>query len=74
MRIPPDVHPPGTVRRFSEQTRRELEGAAGADLGRGSALSVAFSIMTAPPGFDVVEGIITRARRERRDPCRFDWS
>jgi hypothetical protein len=56
-------YPPGTFRRFSEQTRRELEATAGSDLGPGYALSVAFSIVTAPPGFDVVEVIITRARR-----------
>jgi hypothetical protein len=56
-------YPPGTFRRFSEQTRRELEATAGSDLGPGYALSVSFSIMTAPSRFDVVEVIITRARR-----------
>jgi hypothetical protein len=57
-------YPPGTFRRFNEQTRRELEAAASSDLGPGYALSVSFSIMTSPPpGFDVVEVIITRARR-----------
>jgi hypothetical protein len=57
-------YPPGTFRRFSEQTRRELEAAASSDLGPGYALSVSFSIMASPPpGFDVVEVIITRARR-----------
>ena len=56
-------YPSGTFRRFSEQTRRELESAASSDLGPGYALSVSFSIMSSPPGFDVVEVIITRARR-----------
>jgi hypothetical protein len=57
-------YPTGTFRRFSDQTRRELEAAAGSDLGPGYALSVSFSIMTSPPpGFDVMEVIITRARR-----------
>jgi len=57
-------YPPGTFRRFSEQTRRELEAAASSDLGPGYTLSVSFSIMSSPsPGFDVVEVVITRAQR-----------
>jgi hypothetical protein len=57
-------YPAGTFRRFSEQTRRELEAAASSDLGPGYALSVTFTVMSSPPpGFDVVEVIITRAGR-----------
>ncbi len=57
-------YPPGTFRRFSDQTRREMESAAGSDLGTGYSIAVAFSSAPAPaPGFDVVEVIITRARR-----------
>jgi hypothetical protein len=57
-------YPSGTFRRFSDQTRREMEAAAGSDLGSTYAVAVAFSSLTTPaPGFDVVEVIITRARR-----------
>lgn len=57
-------YPSGTFRRFSDQTRREMEAAAGSDLGSTYSVAVAFSSTTTPaPGFDVVEVIITRARR-----------
>jgi hypothetical protein len=57
-------YPSGTFRRFSDQTRREMEAAAGADLGRAYSVAVAFSSTTSPaPGYDVVEVIITRTRR-----------
>jgi len=57
-------YPAGTFRRFSEQTKREMEAAASSDLGPPYSISVAFSsIPSPPPGFDVVEVIITRARR-----------
>jgi len=67
---PPDTlvvgsyYPAGTFRRFSQQTRREMEAIAGSDLGPAYSLSVSFSTrVSPPPGFDVVEVIITRARR-----------
>ena len=57
-------YPSGTFRRFSDQTRREMEAAAGSDLGSSYSVEVAFSSTPSPaPGFDVVEVIITRARR-----------
>lgn len=57
-------YPVGTFRRFSDQTRREMEAAAGSDLGTAYSVEVAFSSMASPaPGFDVVEVIITRTRR-----------
>jgi hypothetical protein len=57
-------YPVGTFRRFSDQTRRELESAAGSDFGSAYSVTVAFSSTPSPaPGFDVVEVIITRARR-----------
>ena len=57
-------YPVGTFRRFSDQTRREMESAAGSDFGSAYSVTVAFSTMPSPaPGFDVVEVIITRARR-----------
>lgn len=57
-------YPSGTFRRFSDQTRREMEAAAGSDLGKAYSVAVAFSSTTSPaPGFDVVEVIITRTRR-----------
>jgi hypothetical protein len=57
-------YPSGTFRRFSDQTRHEMEAAAGSDLGSTYSVAVAFSsTATPPPGFDVVEVIITRARR-----------
>jgi len=57
-------YPSGTFRRFSDQTRREMEAAAGSDLGKAYSVAVAFSSTTLPPpGFDVVEVIITRTRR-----------
>ena len=57
-------YPVGTFRRFSDQTRREMESAAGSDLGSAYSVTVAFSTTPSPaPGFDVVEVIITRARR-----------
>ena len=67
---PPDTlvvgsyYPAGTFRRLTEQTQRELEATTGSDLGPAYTLTVSFSIMTSPPpGFDVVEILITRARR-----------
>ena len=57
-------YPVGTFRRFSDQTRRDMEAVAGSDLGPAYALTVAFSSMGSPaPGFDVVEVIISRPRR-----------
>jgi hypothetical protein len=57
-------YPSGTFRRFSDQTRREMEAAAGSDFGKAYSVAVAFSSTTSPaPGFDVVEVIITRTRR-----------
>ncbi len=57
-------YPAGTFRQFNEQTQRDMEAATGTDLGRAYAVSVAFtSVASPPPGFDVVEVIITRARR-----------
>ena len=57
-------YPSGTFRRFSDQTRREMEAAAGSDLGKAYSVAVAFSSTTSPaPGYDVVEVIITRTRR-----------
>jgi len=57
-------YPSGTFRRFSDQTRREMEAAAGSDLGTAYSVAVAFSSTVSPaPGFDVVEVIITRTRR-----------
>jgi hypothetical protein len=57
-------YPVGTFRRFSDQTRRDMEAVAGSDLGPAYALTVSFSSMGSPaPGFDVVEVIITRPRR-----------
>lgn len=57
-------YPVGTFRRFNDQTRREMESAAGSDFGSAYSVTVAFSSRPAPaPGFDVVEVIITRARR-----------
>ena len=67
---PPDTlvvgsyYPSGTFRRFSDQTRREMEAAAGSDLGKAYSVAVAFTSTPSPaPGFDVVEVIITRTRR-----------
>jgi len=57
-------YPSGTFRQFSDQTRREMEAAAGSDLGKAYSVAVAFSSTRSPaPGFDVVELIITRTRR-----------
>ena len=57
-------YPSGTFRRFSDQIRREMEAAAGSDLGKAYSLAVAFSSTPSPaPGYDVVEVIITRTRR-----------
>jgi len=57
-------YPSGTFRQFSDQTRREMEAAAGSDLGKAYSVAVAFSSTRSPaPGFDVVEVIITRTRR-----------
>jgi hypothetical protein len=57
-------YPTGTFQRLTDQTQRELETTTGSDLGPGYTLTVSFSIMTSPPpGFDVVEILITRARR-----------
>jgi hypothetical protein len=57
-------YPAGTFRQFDEQTKRDMEAVASTDLGQAYAVSVAFtSVAAPPPGFDVVEVIITRARR-----------
>jgi len=57
-------YPTGSFRRYTEQTRRELEATASSDFGSNYALIVSFNILTTPPGFDVVEVIITRNRRQ----------
>ena len=55
-------YPVGTFRRFSDQTRREMEAATGSDFGPGYSVTVSFSTMPSPPpGFDVVELVITRS-------------
>jgi hypothetical protein len=60
-------YPVGTFRRFSDQTRREMESAAGSDFGSAYSITVAFSTTPSPaPGFDVVEVIITRASVDDR--------
>jgi hypothetical protein len=57
-------YPVGTFRRFSDQTRREMEAVTGSDFGPGYSVSVSFSSTASPsPGFDVVEVVITRSRR-----------
>jgi hypothetical protein len=57
-------YPAGTFRQFSEQTQREMEAAASIDLGPSYAISVSFNRMEAPPpGLDVIEVTVTRARR-----------
>jgi hypothetical protein len=57
-------YPVGTFRRFNDQTRREMEAATGSDLGPGYSVTVSFSSTPSPPpGFDVVELVITRSRR-----------
>ena len=57
-------YPSGTFRRFSDQTRREMEAVAGSDLGKTYSVEVGFSSTRSPaPGYDVVELIITRPRR-----------
>lgn len=67
---PPDMlvvgsyYPAGTFRNFSDQRKRDMEAAARADLGPAYAVSISFNKMPSPPpGFDVVEVIITRAQR-----------
>jgi len=55
-------YPVGTFRRYSDQTRREMEAATGSDFGPGYSVTVSFSTMPSPaPGFDVVELVITRS-------------
>jgi len=57
-------YPVGTFRNFSDQLKQEMEGAASADLGAGYSVRVSFSAMASPPpGFDVVEVMITRAEQ-----------
>jgi hypothetical protein len=57
-------YPVGTFRRFSDQTRREMEAVTGSDFGPGYSVSVSFSSTASPsPGFDVVEVVISRSRR-----------
>jgi len=57
-------YPVGTFRRFSDQTRREVEAVTGSDFGPAYSVSVSFSSTASPsPGFDVVEVVITRSRR-----------
>jgi hypothetical protein len=57
-------YPAGTFRQFNERTKRDVEAATSTDLGHAYSVSVAFtSVASPPPGFDVVEVIITRARR-----------
>ena len=57
-------YPAGTFRQFSEQTQRDMETAASSNFGPGYSVSVSFSTLASPPpGFDVVEVIITRTRR-----------
>jgi hypothetical protein len=57
-------YPVGTFRRFSDQTRREMEAATGSDFGPRYSVTVSFSSTPSPPpGFDVVELVITRSAR-----------
>ena len=57
-------YPVGTFRRFNDQTRREMEAATGSDFGPGYSVTVSFSSTPSPPpGFDVVELLITRNGR-----------
>ena len=57
-------YPVGTFRRFSEQTRREMEAVTGSDFGPRYSVTVSFSSTPSPPpGFDVVELVITRSAR-----------
>jgi hypothetical protein len=57
-------YPAGTFRRFSEQAQRDLEAAVSTSLGAPYSISVSFSTQAVPPpGFDVVEVVITRSRQ-----------
>jgi hypothetical protein len=57
-------YPAGTFQQSTEQTMRDMEAAASTDLGRAYSVSISFtSVASPPPGFDVVEVIITRAKR-----------
>jgi hypothetical protein len=57
-------YPAGTFRRFSEQAQRDLESAVSTNLGPPYSVSVSFSTQAAPPpGFDIVELVITRSRQ-----------
>lgn len=67
---PPDMivvesyYPAGAFREYSAQTQRDMEAAAGLDLGPAYAISVSFNRMESPPpGFDVIEVTITRVPR-----------
>lgn len=56
-------YPAGTFRRFSEEAQRDLEAAVSTNLGPPYSISVSFSTLALPPpGFDVVEVVITRTR------------
>ena len=49
---------------FNEQIQCDKEATTSTDLGQAYVVSVAFtSVASPPPGFDVVEVIIARARR-----------
>jgi hypothetical protein len=57
-------YPAGTFRRFSEQAQRDLEAAVSTNLGSPYSVSVSFSTqIVPPPGFDIVELVITRSRQ-----------
>jgi hypothetical protein len=56
-------YPAGTFRRFSVQAQRDLEAAVSTNLGAPYSVSVSFSTQALPPpGFDLVELVITRSR------------
>ena len=70
MQSPPEMlvvgsyYPVGTFPNFSEGLKRDMEAAARSDLGPAYSVSISFTRMASPPpGFDVVEVIITRAQR-----------
>jgi hypothetical protein len=57
-------YPAGTFRQFNEQVKRDMEAATSTDLGQPYSVNVTFtSVISPPPGFDVIEVIITRGKR-----------
>lgn len=70
MQSPPEMlvvgsyYPAGTFPDFSERLKRNMEAAARSDLGPAYSVSISFKRMASPPpGFDVVEVIITSAQQ-----------